>query len=279
MGEAMEDRRPDIERAELMWARSRMLCGDCAAYHGSRPYLRLARSIGATEAATSVWERMRRLVDAGARRVLVTGADDDANIRKIMRAIGDVPDIAVEVIDLCPTPLAMIRDAEFGADPRLITRCADLLGPIDGEKVDIVFTDRLIGFIGAERQIELLRRFRSRMRLGASLMLVDAVDSTLAPDATSDAYVAMILGRLAAQGVRLPEPREHFLAAVRGFADQRTAFRRVIPSEQGYRELFRAAGFAACSVEPIAAPGFGEGDPTVVSRGRRLLFTALNDGE
>lgn len=269
---------PARTAARNAWDISRRLCQDCSHYHGTRPYLRLARVYGATERSAETWGRVADLAAAGLRRVLIAATDGEANVRRMLHALSAQPGCLLEVVDRCPTPLEIVRGSPSGADPRLRLRVMDLLQmPAEGD-MDLVFMDRLLRFVASDQQVSLLSRLRGRLVAGGSLLMVEVVGDHMRGDSMPAEFVDYVLQRLAERGIPLPVAREEFAAELRRMREGRAERKLRASTAEQLVERLTGAGFAVQSLREIDGHGYGEGDPSAGGSRRRLLIEARNSG-
>ncbi|MFO7764363.1 MAG: class I SAM-dependent methyltransferase [Wenzhouxiangellaceae bacterium] len=149
----------------------------CDWYHGSWQYLRL---LGVFESIRSdddfLLPALRRLIEGGARRFLVSGAADYALLARIRAAAGpQAAALEVTVADRCRTPLELNAWYARRAGLRLKTVQADVLAPPLPARYDVICTHSFLCFFTAEQREELLRRWHTGLLPGGRVLTAQRV--------------------------------------------------------------------------------------------------------
>lgn len=234
-----------LAQARLAWTLSAELCGDCRAYHGVWPWLRLAGLKQGLERDRPVLlPAVAAALAAGRRRVLVAGAAD-AGLAELVLAAGGDP--ALTVVDRCATPLRLTEIAVAGLDRQVTTRVADLtrdrLPP-----ADLIVAHSVLGHIAPAARPAALGHLRDALDGGGELLLVFRLAG---PPGSTEPSLGELTARLAARGLA-PPADPAFAAAL---ADLAAAPRAQHPfaSLEAALAGFAAAGLAVASLQPLPA--------------------------
>ncbi|MBW2316472.1 MAG: class I SAM-dependent methyltransferase, partial [Deltaproteobacteria bacterium] len=145
----------------------------CRSFHLPRTYFRIFGIMGGTWAHRGMYERgLAPLLREGAQpRILVSGTADHSLYSVLLglaRNAGAEPEFTVT--DLCPTPLALTRwyaDYVGGSDE---TVAADAVGFADRGPFDAICTHLFLGWIPADRRVELLKSWAALLRPGGRVV-------------------------------------------------------------------------------------------------------------
>ncbi len=175
---------PLAESAPLAQEWAQRLCppvstepNGCDWYHASWQYLRL---LGVFESIRSdddfLLPALRRLIDDGARRFLVSGAADYALLARIRAAAGaQAGALEVTVMDRCRTPLELNAWYARRAGMRLETVQADVLANPLPTQYDVICTHSFLCFFTAGQREQLLRRWHDGLVSGGRVLTAQRV--------------------------------------------------------------------------------------------------------
>lgn len=185
---------PLLESARMIHAMAPMLCTrdqvdrrSCSWYHGAWQYLRLFDMVSSPSWHSQFYLQSlaAALVDGGTRRVLITGAADYSMLAYVLAAaristVAAEDDLAVHVLDLCPTPLRACAwyAARFGVDIRLheedildeAPALARRLGVPDGSGFDLIATDAFLTRFEQADIDRVVHNWRALLRPGGTVV-------------------------------------------------------------------------------------------------------------
>lgn len=240
--------------------------GDCTWYHGVWQYLRalgLAKNAGGH--AGFLYATLRSLAEQeGGRRVLVSGAADDAMPLLAIKAFRDagVP-LELTLIDRCETPLALSRGSATRAGCALTTHRIDILDFTAEAPFDVIMTNSFLAFVEPAARPRFFGQWASLLRSGGTLLFTNR----LRPGA-SDAQLGFTpdQARTFCGAVRSQAERHRNVIGldpatleswVREFASQFKPF--PVRSTDEVRALLEGAGFAPDRVDTAQFPGIAGG--------------------
>ena len=149
--------------------------GNCSWYHSVWQYFR-ALGVTKTAGGSSAYfdEALRSLARDGARRVLISGAADDAMSLVALaafRAAGKP--LELTVVDLCETPLALARWSAQALGASVLTCRSDILAFDRAGAFDIVMSNSFLGAFAPEERRALFARWASLLRPGGKVLLTN----------------------------------------------------------------------------------------------------------
>jgi len=154
----------------------RTVRGDCSWYHGVWQYF---RALGVTKTAggsASYFDEILRSLAAqgGTRRVLVSGAADDAMSLVALAAFRAVSTpLDLTVVDLCEAPLALTRWSAGELGATVTTHRADILALDRADKFDAVMTNSFLGAFDPGVRKRLFARWAALLRPGGKLLFTN----------------------------------------------------------------------------------------------------------
>ena len=152
--------------------------GDCTWYHGVWQYF---RALGVTKTAggsAAYFDQVLRslAVQGGTRRVLISGAADDAMSLLALAAFRGVDrPLDLTIVDRCETPLALARWSAQRLGASVTTHRSDILAFESAELFDIVMTNSFFGAFDPTRRPQLFARWASLLRAGGKILLTNRV--------------------------------------------------------------------------------------------------------
>lgn len=174
------DKQALADGAPVALACARRFCPDrCRDYHGIWLYARLLEVLPSVAFDHDFLESaLKEAVEAGARRVLISGAAEFGLLSYVLHAfsrVGVEPEIMV--IDLCRTPLEMCLWYARRLGIEIETQVADVLD-YDAPPFDMITSHSFMnGFPAAER-LNVSRRWRDLLRPGGTVVTANVITMT-----------------------------------------------------------------------------------------------------
>jgi len=133
-------------QAHEIWRLGDELCEDCGPYHKLRGVLLKASGLlGGKFDSETLEPFFRRLTFPGA-RILIAGSADAGLLRTLLDCTTARP-LAITVVDLCPTPLALIDRLQAPPEVSITTQVADLTEPLALGGFDLIFSHSMLPFV------------------------------------------------------------------------------------------------------------------------------------
>lgn len=190
-------------QAYEIWRLANQLCGDCGTYHKLRGVLLKAAGIHGGKYDTETLEPFfRRLAFPGA-RILIAGSADAGLLRTVLDCVEARP-LAITILDLCPTPLALIDGLQPIPDVSISTQVADLTQPLEIGGFDLIVSHSMLPFVPWEARGLVLDSLRSALAPGGRLVVSASVGNGLTADNRRTARQAW-LGKVLKAVDDLPE--------------------------------------------------------------------------
>ena len=264
----MAAREPLQDSAPLALAWSRQECdqGDgeqpgCGWYHGSWQMLRY---LGVFHSILSdddfFLPALSRLIDAGARRILISGAADYALLARVAAAAGPyLQDMRVTVVDLCGTPLRLNGwyAERFGIDVEVIKENVLLYEPAD--RFDLICTHSFLCFFNESERKRLVDRWWLNLRPGGAVLTAQRARTEDRQPIIryTDAEVKALADRTqrSAEALFQSHAVDPQLARQLAVDYGRFHWTYLIRTAQEIRSLFENSGF---KLETFAPPGQGQ---------------------
>lgn len=144
----------------------------CHAYHAAWPLLRLYGVLPAVARDhAALLAALREQAEAGAARLLVTGAADFGILAYVIAAYAEVGRRAeVTVVDRCETPLVLNRryGAEHGWE---VTTATDDVRTFAGRDFDLVVAHNFLNFFAAAERVDVVDGWRRALRPGGAALV------------------------------------------------------------------------------------------------------------
>jgi acyl-CoA synthetase (AMP-forming)/AMP-acid ligase II/acyl carrier protein/SAM-dependent methyltransferase len=152
--------------------------GDCSWYHGVWQYF---RALGVTKMAGGSADFLGAVLRSlaaggGVRRIMISGAADDAMSLLALAAfrdVGKVPDLTL--VDRCEAPLALARWSAERLGASVATQRSDILSFNSTAKFDLVLTNSFLGAFDPARRRQLFARWASLLRHGGKILFTNRV--------------------------------------------------------------------------------------------------------
>jgi len=234
----------------------------CAWYHGSWQVLRLLGVFQSIRSDDDFFlPELERLIEEGARDVLISGAADYALLARVAAASGErLKDMRVSVIDLCDTPLRLNAwyAEKLGMDVNVIK--GSVLDYKPGQVFDLVCTHSFLCFFDQSERRQLLQRWWNCLRPNGRV--ITAQRARTEDSQPIIAYSEDEIGALADRAYRLAVEQFDSIGFDPDRARQlaegygRFHWTHLIRTAQEIKELFETQGFR---LETFSPPG-GEAD-------------------
>ena len=152
--------------------------GNCSWYHGVWQYF---RALGVTKMAGGSADFLGAVLRSlaaggGVRRIMISGAADDAMSLLALAAfrdVGKVPDLTL--VDRCEAPLALARWSAERLGASVATQRSDILSFNSTAKFDLVLTNSFLGAFDPARRRQLFARWASLLRHGGKILFTNRV--------------------------------------------------------------------------------------------------------
>ena len=172
-------------QAHELWRLGEQLCGDCGSYHRLRGVLlKMGGLHGGRFDTATLGPFIQRLTFPGA-RILIAGSADAGLLRTVLDCTAARP-LAITIVDLCPTPLALIDSLQPLPGVSISTRVADLTQPLGMGGFDLIFSHSMLPFVPPELRGLVLASLRSALAPGGRLV----VSASVGPGMTADNRLA-----------------------------------------------------------------------------------------
>ncbi len=250
--------------APLARALAKRSCEGCGWYHGLWQYLRLLDAIEPMSRHAGFFERALRSVRSREPRILVCGAADYWTYARVLAAFrGRRARPIVVAIDLCETPLALIRWYAKRMGARLSTRRCDVLAFRPSVRFDAICTHAILGRFSPPQRPELMAKWYSLLRPGGAVITVtpmrdgDPDEPVRFTAAQAGDFVARVEEAAKARGLDVAQLTED----ARAYARQFQVYR--VPSRASIGALFEGAGYSVERLRSLPpAARRGQGGPT-----------------
>ena len=149
----------------------------CDWYHGMWPYFHLLGVHGIhRDHQVQIVAQLERLANAGARRVLVSGAADYL-LPSLVHAGHELAGVPIEctVLDRCPTPLSLCRWYAERQGFSLTTWCEDVVNVAGRPCFDVVIAHSFLPFFPPEQRSALFDVWGSLLAPGGHLVLAQRI--------------------------------------------------------------------------------------------------------
>jgi hypothetical protein len=250
------------ELAEAQFRLALTLCGACRDYHALWPFRRLAGVVSGLEPDAVVIAPALRAFTPQHGRLLIAGAADAGMLALALSATEGLAPF-IEIVDRCPTPLAICRVYAKRHGITIETRETDLakLDPL--ERYDVIFTHGFVQFIPATMRIGFLGRLAGLLKPSGSLIVAERLRIASGHEPRQGSYTDEMLTALCSDGVPFPEAEAAFR---RRIEDEVAALRTRAAGAFGPKDLTAA----------LTAAGYAIRQCTDLER--RRVATVKNDG-
>lgn len=220
----------------------------CAWYHGAWPFFRIVELVSTPRKHAEHFEsELRNLQQHGEfRRVLISGCADDGMLKMLADGVaGRVPPVAFTVIDRCATPLRLCARLAQRQRLDVVTLQRNILEAVAEDPFDAIVTHGFLGYFTTTEIPLLLRRWRSMLRPGGRVVMVQRIREGYAEPRVgfTPAEAAAFVDRVK----RLSAPYASALGAcdVPALAQRYVAnlHARPVRSADGLRQTIEANGF------------------------------------
>lgn len=244
--------------------------GDCTWYHGVWQYL---RALGVIKNAGGQADFLRDMLQSlalkdGARRVLISGAADDAMTLIALGAFRTIQiPVELTVIDFCEAPLALSRwSAASAAGVTLSTQRVDVLELVSERPYDVILTTGFLSYFEPALRPRLFRQWASLLRPGGSLLFTNRLRPGTAglPLGFTPGQVRTFCAAVRERGEQHQAMLGLAPALLEGWACEYAARFKAFPvgSADDVLALLVGAGFAPNRLDTAPFPGIS-GGPTI----------------
>lgn len=159
-----------------IWRLGHQLCDGCGPYHKLRGVLLKASGLlGGKYDSETLEPFFRRLTFPGA-RILIAGSADAGLLRTLLDCTSARP-LEITVVDLCPTPLALIDSLQVPPDVSISTQVADLTKPLPMGGFDLIFSHSMLPFVPPVLRGQVLDSLGNALAAGGQLVVSVIVGS------------------------------------------------------------------------------------------------------
>lgn len=160
-------------QAHEIWRLAEQLCSDhCRPYHQLRGVLMNTSGVrGGRYDADTLEPVIRDLAVAGS-RILIAGSADAGLLRTVLHGASARP-LSITIVDLCPTPLALIDALQALPGVLITTRTADLTQPLPADlgQFDLIFSHSMLPFVPPPLRALVLASLKGALAQGGRLIL------------------------------------------------------------------------------------------------------------
>jgi len=176
-------------QAHEIWRLGHRLCGDCGTYHKLRGVLLKAGGLlGGKYDTEALKPFFQRLTFPGA-RILIAGSADAGLLRTLLDCTAARP-LAITVVDLCPTPLALIDNLQPLDGVSISTQVADLAEPLPMGGFDLIFSHAMLPFVPPPRRGQVLDSLANALAPGGRLIMSVHFGPEMSPEDRRTARLA-----------------------------------------------------------------------------------------
>ena len=168
-------------QAHAIWRLGEQLCGDCGSYHRLRGALLKTTGVyGGKHDAGTLEPLIRQLAFPGA-RILIAGSADAGLLRTVLDCTPARP-LAITIVDLCPTPLALIESLLSVPDVSIVTHVADLTRPLSLGHFDLIFSHSMLPFVPEESRGLVVDALKGALSPSGRLILSSVIGRKMTSD-------------------------------------------------------------------------------------------------
>jgi len=251
---------------------------ECRWYHGE---WELLKALGIVSTSAVHRRQLRALLelalDALPRRprILLSGSTDDTLLRIVNSAAGG-RSVDVVALDLCATPLELMRVYATARTLAYNAVCTNILDYNDADGFDLILTHAFMGNFDDRDRARLVAKWASLLRPGGRVVTIQRIRPVDAPAVVgfSDTQAEVFVQEALRSGARLGiGDLARVERAARAFARNFSTF--TITSRAGFEQLFTDAGLGMIHLEYdrlSTVPGLS--GPSVPSGGEYALLVA-----
>lgn len=256
---------------------------DCGWYHGEWELLKSLGIVSTAAVHTSQLQALLRMAlegRSGRPRILLSGSTDDALLRVVRDGVG-TRGVDVVALDICATPLEVMRASDISGTLDFDVVRADILRYEDEQGYDLILTHAFMGNFADGDRARLLARWFALLRPGGSLATIQRIrpHGTPAVIGFSAGQTEAFVQAARESGARLgldDIPRVERVA--RTFAQKKRTY--AITSRDDFEQLFTTAGFELTYLQYDVLPVLpGLSGPSVPSGGEYAFLIASKDTE
>lgn len=208
-------------------------------------------------------------------RILLSGATDDALLR-ILAELEEARRAEVTALDICDTPLALMKEGVPAGSLKVVDVRADILQYENTRGFDLILTHAFMGNFTADERPDLVARWFALLRPGGRLVTIQRIRPTGTPpvigfsDEEIRVFVQAALESAAGRGI---EDLSRVERAATLFAQNKRT--HVITSRAQFEQLFSAVGFELMDLQYSRLPTRRRlSGPSVPSGGEYALLMA-----
>ena len=218
------------------------LCAECRDYHATWPYRRLSRTVGGIEANADITEALLREGVQPNARILIAGAADAGMLALTADATKNLTP-SIDVVDRCPTPLAVCRLYAKTRGLSINTLELDFSSSVLPHRYDVVYGDCILQFVPHQLHVDVLRRLGQAMTKRGTLILVERLRASGEYGSRSRDRAVETLNALTARGIKLPEDEAGFVLRLNRMLNAHRTRINEYPAPSNLSSFLAAAGF------------------------------------
>lgn len=254
---------------------------ECGWYHGE---WELLKSLGLVSTAAVHTRQLQALLQMALEgltqrpRILLSGSTDDSLLRILRESVG-TRIVDVVALDICATPLELMRACASSREFSFDTIRADILQYEDAHGYDLILTHAIMGNFNHHDRAHLVAKWFALLRPGGCVVTIQRVrpQGTPAVIGFSAEQTEAFVQSARESGARLgldDIPRVERVA--RTFAQKKRTWS--ITSRDDIEQLFIAAGFKLTYLQYDALPALpGLSGPSVPSGGEYAFLIAVKE--
>ncbi len=272
----------DAERDALSMRLAERFCNrhgtDCDWYHGE---WELLKSLGIVSSSAVHAPQLLALLRTALKglphqpRILVSGSTDDSLLRIIHEGMG-TGSADIVALDICATPLELMRDYATSRELSYEAICANILDHADEQAYDLILTHAFMGNFSDLERARLVAKWASLLRPRGRVVTIQRIRPPGTPAVIgftaeqADAFVRAALASAARQGM---EDSRRVERVARTFTQK---FRtHSITSRTDFKALFIDVGLELIHLEYHKLSPFGGlSGPSVPSGGEYAFLIA-----
>jgi SAM-dependent methyltransferase len=254
---------------------------ECGWYHGE---WELLKSLGIVSSAAVHTHQLQALLQMALEglpqrpRILLSGSTDDSLLRIVSEGVG-TRIVDVVALDICATPLELMRAYATSRELHFDSIRADILEYEDQQGYDLILTHAFMGNFADRDRARLVARWYALLRSGGRVATIQRVRPQGTPTVIgfsaeqTEAFVQAALESGAKHGL---EDVSQVERVARAFTQKKRTYS--ITSHADFELLFTAAGFKLINLQYNALPTLpGLSGPSVPSGGKYAFLIAGKD--